>query len=211
VVAQLYEWSDPRLRRVRVEECREPLLDVASVAALRLSDLPVTARHLRTGLVDRIVAAQSLLPRSVRIHVVAGFRSVDEQAALFAAYVELLRRHHPDPDALHRAASRHIAPPDVASHVVGGGVDLTLCNEGGLELSMGTAVGAPLDGEGLDCALWWPTLSTQARSNRRALYEVLSTVGLVNYPPQWWHWSYGDRLWAVQTGAAAARYGPIAD
>lgn len=39
------------------------------------------------------------------------------------------------------------------------------------------------------------------------LGEALSAAGLVNYPTEWWHWSYGDRYWALQTGAPAALYG----
>jgi zinc D-Ala-D-Ala dipeptidase len=31
----------------------------------------------------------------------------------------------------------------------------------------------------------------------------------VNYPTEWWHWSYGDRYWAYQSGARAARFGPL--
>jgi hypothetical protein len=34
-------------------------------------------------------------------------------------------------------------------------------------------------------------------------------VGFVNYPTEWWHWSYGDRYWALATGAPAACYGPV--
>jgi len=30
----------------------------------------------------------------------------------------------------------------------------------------------------------------------------------VNYPTEWWHWSYGDRYWAFVTGAPHALYGP---
>jgi D-alanyl-D-alanine dipeptidase len=40
---------------------------------------------------------------------------------------------------------------------------------------------------------------------------VLSAQGLVNYPTEWWHWSYGDRYWALLTGAAHATYGPITE
>ncbi len=29
-------------------------------------------------------------------------------------------------------------------------------------------------------------------------------------PTEWWHWSYGDRYWALVTGAPAALYGPVA-
>lgn len=40
--------------------------------------------------------------------------------------------------------------------------------------------------------------------------KALEEVGLVNYPTEWWHWSYGDRYWAMATGATAAIYGPLA-
>ncbi len=36
---------------------------------------------------------------------------------------------------------------------------------------------------------------------------VLGAAGLVNYPTEWWHWSYGDRYWAMATGAPGAIYG----
>ena len=53
------------------------------------------------------------------------------------------------------------------------------------------------------------TLCTAAaRRNRRTLSAALTTAGLANYPPEWWHWSYGVRYWALRTGAAAALYGP---
>ena len=40
------------------------------------------------------------------------------------------------------------------------------------------------------------------------LGAALTAAGLVNYPTEWWHWSYGDRYWALMTGAPAALYGP---
>ena len=33
----------------------------------------------------------------------------------------------------------------------------------------------------------------------------------MNYVTEWWHWSYGDRYWALMTGADAALYGPVVD
>ncbi|WP_281286552.1 M15 family metallopeptidase [Herbidospora galbida] len=39
------------------------------------------------------------------------------------------------------------------------------------------------------------------------LGTALTEAGLVNYPTEWWHWSYGDRYWAHVTGAGTARYG----
>ena len=42
------------------------------------------------------------------------------------------------------------------------------------------------------------------------LVRALRHAGLVNYPTEWWHWSYGERYWAFATGAEHARYGPVA-
>ena len=39
--------------------------------------------------------------------------------------------------------------------------------------------------------------------------KVLSGAGLVNYPTEWWHWTYRDRYWALMTDAPAALYGPV--
>ena len=38
---------------------------------------------------------------------------------------------------------------------------------------------------------------------------MLAGQGLVNYPTEWWHWSFGDRYWALLTGARHALYGPV--
>jgi D-alanyl-D-alanine dipeptidase len=51
-------------------------------------------------------------------------------------------------------------------------------------------------------------ISDRARSHRDILSTALTAAGLVNYPTEWWHWSYGDRYWALKTGAAVAHYGP---
>ncbi|WP_326954540.1 M15 family metallopeptidase [Amycolatopsis sp. NBC_01286] len=40
------------------------------------------------------------------------------------------------------------------------------------------------------------------------LIGAMSAGGFVNYPSEWWHWSYGDRYWALATETAHAPYGP---
>ena len=43
-------------------------------------------------------------------------------------------------------------------------------------------------------------LFEQARDNRRLLYNLMTSVGFVNYRCEWWHYAYGERQWAVLTG-----------
>lgn len=40
------------------------------------------------------------------------------------------------------------------------------------------------------------------------LGAALSAAGLVNYPTEWWNWSYGDRYWALTAGHPFPLYGP---
>ena len=47
----------------------------------------------------------------------------------------------------------------------------------------------------------------EARANRRLLHWVMTQAGFAGHPDEWWHFSYGDQLWAALTGAPAAVYG----
>ena len=47
------------------------------------------------------------------------------------------------------------------------------------------------------------------RTPKKMKAAALRGAGLVNYPTEWWHWSYGDRYWALLTGAGHALYGPV--
>ncbi len=37
--------------------------------------------------------------------------------------------------------------------------------------------------------------------------DALNVVGFVNYPTEYWHWSYGDRYWAYVKQQPFAIYG----
>ena len=52
------------------------------------------------------------------------------------------------------------------------------------------------------------TISAEAAAHRAVLGAAMTAAGFINYPTEWWHWSYGDRYWALRTGAPAALYGP---
>lgn len=87
-------------------------------------------------------------------------------------------------------------------------MDLTLADTDGQELDLGTRMNAdPEESKGA-CYTDAVGITEEARANRELLGSVLTAAGLVNYPTEWWHWSFGDRYWALMTGAAAALYGP---
>jgi len=47
----------------------------------------------------------------------------------------------------------------------------------------------------------------EARANRRLLHWLMVEEGFAGHPDEWWHFSWGDQMWAALTGASAAHYG----
>jgi D-alanyl-D-alanine dipeptidase len=207
--------ADPPIAAISIEECGEPLVDLRNVPELRLDvrrrDPDETFGLLRAGVVARLLQAQAACPPGVQLLVVEGYRTPERQRREFEDYRRRLHERWPEWDAVraYREASAYISPPEVAPHCTGGAVDLTLCGGDGVELDMGTPVNAsPHDCDNA-CYTGASTVGAEAIANRRLLVEVLTGAGLVNYPTEWWHWSYGERYWTFSTGAAAAVYGPV--
>lgn len=47
--------------------------------------------------------------------------------------------------------------------------------------------------------------------NRRFLYQVMTCAGFENYGEEWWHFNYGDNMWAKLSGHEKAFYGGFAE
>lgn len=96
-------------------------------------------------------------------------------------------------------------------HSTGAAVDLTLVSlETGHPLYMG---GLFDDLTELAWTDWFERFEPQsmsdeeARANRRILHWAMSDAGFANNPTEWWHYSWGDQMWAKLSGAASAIYG----
>ncbi|MCC9711048.1 D-alanyl-D-alanine carboxypeptidase family protein [Streptomyces sp. MNU76] len=206
--------SDPRVAAVPVDDRDEPLVDVRRAGPLlvdeRKADGTGAYAHLRAEVHDRLLKAQDLLPDGLRLLFVEGYRPPALQRAYFERYAAEQRALHPDwpADHIREAASRYVSPPEIAPHSAGAAVDLTLVDADGRELDLGTRVNAsPEESDGA-CYTGADGISAEARAHRETLGAALGAAGLVNYPTEWWHWSYGDRYWALATGAPTALYGP---
>lgn len=207
--------SDRRVSAIQLGDTGEALVDVRTVAEFRvdsrLADPRGAYAHLRESVVERLVRAQLSLPRGLRLLIVEGYRPLGLQTAYFEDYKAELRQAHPewDGERVHVEASKYVSPPDVAPHSTGGTVDLTLCTEDGAEQDMGTPVNASPVASANACFTASTAITDAARANREVLGRALSDAGMINYPTEWWHWSYGERYWALQTGAAVTRFGPV--
>ncbi|MGW3264181.1 M15 family metallopeptidase [Streptomyces sp. NPDC001056] len=213
-MAEIILMSDAKVAAVPVRECGERLVDVRRGGRLpvdgRKADGDGAFAHLREGVLERLLKAQETLPEGLRLLFVEGYRPPALQRRYFDGYGAGLRAAHPDwpAERIRSAASRYVSPPEIAPHSAGAAVDLTLVDADGRELDMGTPLNADPEVSAGACYTGATGIGTEARANRQILGTALGNAGLVNYPTEWWHWSYGDRYWALATGAPAALYGP---
>jgi len=199
--------ADPSIARIPATDCGEPLARLTDHGIRYLPGTSAAGGLVRVGVAERLVRAQGALPSGVRFGVAEGYRTVAAQEAIIAEYTEFLRTVNPDATEaeLERLSSRYVAPIRVAPHVAGAAIDVTLIDAEGEQLWMGTEIDAtPEDSDGA-CFTGAP-VDDEARRNRDLMTNALTSEGFVNYPTEWWHFSYGDRYWAHVTGAAQAHY-----
>ncbi|MEU0298336.1 M15 family metallopeptidase [Streptomyces sp. NPDC006175] len=206
--------SDPQVAAVPLRECGETLVDVRDhnfrVDPRKQDPLGAFA-HVREGVLTRLKHARSLLPAGIDLLFVEGYRPLALQRRYFTEYRDALAAAQPNwtPEQVHQAASRYVSPPDIAPHSAGAAVDVTLVDQDGHELDLGTRVNAsPEESDGA-CFTHAANLSDQARHHRTLLLNAMESAGLTNYETEFWHYSAADRYDALMRQEPYARYGPI--
>ncbi|MFE9308181.1 M15 family metallopeptidase [Streptomyces sp. NPDC006706] len=206
--------SDPRVAAIPVRECGEPLVDVRDhdfrVDPRKQDPLGAFA-HVREGVLAQLQLARSILPAGTDLLFIEGYRPLSLQQRYFTEYRNELAAAHPDwtAEQLHQAASRYVSPPQIAPHSAGAAVDVTLVDQDGHELDLGTRVNAsPEESDGA-CFTHAPNLSDHARHHRTLLLNAMEEAGFTNYGIEFWHFSIADRYDALMRQEPHARYGPI--
>lgn len=207
--------SDPKIWAMTVKECHEPLIDLktrnVAISNARASFYSGFTK-VRETVALKLEAASKMLPHGMAFLFSEGHRPISLQRKMFIEYCAVLKQANPDWDeaTVRREASQFIAPPeDVPPHSTGGAIDITLLDREGREIDMGSALDAVPGVSENDNFTTTPSISSAAKANRQILIDVLSAVGFVNYPAEWWHWSYGDKYWAYHAGRPHAIYGSI--
>ncbi len=188
--------------------------------------------RLRQAVVERLFSAQTLLQQQAptwRLAIFDAWRPVAVQRFMVAhATAEACRERGLDPEgsgpaweAVRQEVACFWAPPseDLTTpppHSTGAAVDLTLADGSGEPLEMGGAIDAigPIsfpDHHAAAAAANPKGPEAQWHHRRLLLAEVMEAVGFAQHPHEWWHFSYGDQLWAWQTGRQHAIYGRTGD
>ena len=165
---------------------------------------------LREGAARRLLKAQQSLPDGYKLVLMSCYRSQSLQRKLFGYVFRKIKRDHPGWSRVRdtREAKKFAAPVMegvTPPHSTGGAVDITVLGPDGKKLDMGTRP----DSIGNRSFTSSKKIPAKARKNRKVLIKAMEGAGFVNYPLEWWHWSYGDRYWAAVKKKRHAIYGVV--
>ncbi|PSF05520.1 D-alanyl-D-alanine dipeptidase [Marinobacter fuscus] len=221
---ELVEMADSRVRGMPITDYGERLVDVASGGVIAYGpppECPETEpfyRLLREGVVARLEEAQQKLPSGLQFRLYEGYRNPKIQQMLFDGQLRRMKGENPSWDAslCYAEAAKLASPlrtfegvPIIPPHSTGGAVDIEIIDatgkplDFGMELSDWDAVPPEI------CATQSNNITGTVANNRRLLVEILAAEGFVNYPREWWHFSYGDQYWAFATARVQALYGSV--
>jgi len=205
---------------VPVHDGHEPLVDLAGYPFIldpvyhRDGCAPTADMLLRRSVADRLAELQQRWRGRYTFKIFDGHRPRTVQHAIYDGYQRRLRLQHPEwdedrlGDETQRFVTRATDPARIPPHSTGGAVDLTLLDDRGRELDMGTGFDhfGPEAAPGhFEAAHRDPAI----REHRRLLLRVMLTAGFTVDDTEWWHFDLGNQSWAMRSGASAAFYGEV--
>ena len=153
--------------------------------------------YVRSELSQMLVKAARSLDRRFKLVVRAGHRPVEVQRRLFREAMQDYINDNPEAsgdDALNHARM-YISDPDIKlpPHCCGAAVDVDLYDESRNELvDFGCQMNTNTDVSHLHS----DKVSEEQKQNRTLLLNTMLEAGFASYYAEWWHFSYGDEIWA---------------
>lgn len=200
----------------------EPMVDLINQDDIVFGPSPEVPNNtdytkLRKTVYEKLKQAQALLPSGLRFCLYEGYRSLQLQQMLFDGRYEKVKACFPDwsPLEIFNETTRLVSPvihfngsKNIPPHSTGGAVDIYLIDKAGNPVDMGILVKDWMDDiDGSLSLTASDKITPEAKKNRKIMGDALAAVGFVNFSNEYWHWSYGDRLWALLKNEAHAIYG----
>lgn len=183
------------------------------VAVSEQNKLMIANEHiqLRKTVANMLVQVSELLSNNLALYVIEGVRSIEEQQKRWDRGYKKIQIEFSDKDEAFwkKQIGLLVARPSpLANHNCGGAVDVQLFDKEKNDfVDMGTSAQS---GFGYRATkMLSEEINLEQKQNRAVLRNVMEQVGFVWYPGEWWHYCYGDRMWAVYTKQTKCMYGPI--
>ena len=222
IMEQIVYITDPKVLAIPIIECNDPLLDIKDFSELCYGEPPECEltkscyTHLRKSVIEKLCQAQMDLPKTWRFRLYEGFRSLKVQQILFDQEFERVKTRNPkDSYENHFTETTRLVSPvtnidgsaNIPAHNTGGAVDIEIMNADGQLVEMGMTAKDWCCVDPDLCLTHSSLINENARKNRLLLLEVMQAHEFINYPTEWWHFSYGDRYWAYHQPIKQAIFG----
>lgn len=180
--------------------------------------------ELRSGTIIQLKKAQEHLRKNEgcekwTLKILDGYRSIKVQKTLCDDLSSSLKKQHPDwndeqilSGVMDFLALPSTNPASPAPHNTGGTVDLTVVDENGIDVPMGTGFDDFTEKSHTNHFSNKGSLDPMAQvfhKNRMLLKTSMESAGFVNDPSgfEWWHYGYGTPEWAYVKQKEHAIYG----
>ena len=217
--------SREKINSVSVIESGESMVDLSKIPNLFFAaEISVESKRVRKSVVEKICRAADRLPKGVFLKIYSAYRSQEIQLKMFMEKLAEIEKKFPNLQIAEQERQARLAVADprggkYGPHQTGGAIDLTLCDKNGNEFDMAGKWNSfnELTPTYPTRRLWFFPLFRRALltgrqlKNRKTLYDVMTGQGFVNYPLEWWHYCYGDRMWAAYSGKQDCPYGNAGD
>ncbi|MBU6431453.1 MAG: D-alanyl-D-alanine carboxypeptidase family protein [Patescibacteria group bacterium] len=160
---------------------------------------------VRKTVLDKIVFASSNLPDGFKLKVLYGYRSLRVQRKFWEEVCSSIRQKNSKLTKQEVEAEAHkysAIPNGKGPHQTGGAVDVLIVNGNEVSLDFGTEY----RGYGNKVPMYSKSITHEQKQNRKMLKNIMRSAGFVNYPGEWWHYSFGDQIWAAYTDNKHALY-----
>jgi zinc D-Ala-D-Ala dipeptidase len=163
-------------------------------------------KRVRSYIYKMLKEAKKILPKNYHFMIYEAYKPMNAQIKSWNNIKKQIQKKRPDLDPNSRnfleICDIYVANPyDRGSgHQAGASIDLTLCDSNKAEYDMGTKIREFSELTNMNAI----GLTEKQKKNRQLLKKTMETVGFVNYPNEWWHFSFGDFLWAQLTNTYTA-------
>ncbi len=170
--------------------------------------------YLRQGVIQQLILAQQALNHHYphwKIQIFDAYRPVEvQQFMVDYVFQEMVHAQNLNSDQLSASQRQEMLeqvyqfwavpslnPATPPPHSTGAAIDVTLVNEAGIEVNMGSPIDEISPRSYPDHFTHSSDIKEQEyHQNRQLLWQVMNQAGFQQHPYEWWHFSYGDQLWA---------------
>ena len=199
------------MAKIQIADNHEPLVKVRDYCPKVVIDVRFGREaYLRKTIAEMLHKASKYLPEGIQFILHDAWRPKKIQDRLRVNFEKRLRAMHPELSgrAFEDQLDKYVAPSSgywASGHMCGGAVDIRLIKKG-RRLPMKDRKNLSYEENALSVQ---SKLPKYIQKNRKILSKALTKAGFCNIPHEFWHWSYGDKEWAIHTGRKTAFYGVV--